>query len=386
MKWFKHDSDMHRNRKIKKLIRTHGATGYAFWCLLLEKLYESEGSLFQIEADELWFEDVAEDLKLGDYRTPIRILDTLAALGMISTQLWGDHIIYADAIAQRGDQYTAKKAQAAEKKRRYRAKKRAEKVDCPPGTNGHVHHVPPSDIDLESDRSFASASDLQIQNSDPDSASNLYPEQDPNQEKTHILTRSSFVYGQKSEENGVKTSFQNTQGASESLERGMESVNPEISEGIQNSPLVNSGEMQSGKVQKLSVTRKRATVPRRDLQKFIECFNQHRPQNWSAVTTLTPRRERTLKAFVRLHGTESAEVFQDALAYARGDKWATSHDLTFENFMTNDKPTAWAEKFRSGCMNSRDRTHQQNQNEVRSALEGIENMPNIYEMIKNGEI
>lgn len=92
MKWFHHDTDMHQNRKIRKLIRVHGATGYAFWCLLLEKLYATEGD-FQVKADELWFEDFAEDLKLGDYRTPIRILDTLAELKLINSQLWADHII-----------------------------------------------------------------------------------------------------------------------------------------------------------------------------------------------------------------------------------------------------------------------------------------------------
>jgi 5-methylcytosine-specific restriction endonuclease McrA len=100
MKWFKHDADMHQNRKIRKLIRTHGATGYAFWCVLLEKIYFAECD-FQVSADELWFEDIAEDLKLGDYRTPIRILDTLSELGLISSQLWQDHVIAIPAVTER---------------------------------------------------------------------------------------------------------------------------------------------------------------------------------------------------------------------------------------------------------------------------------------------
>jgi hypothetical protein len=100
MRWFHHDTDMHRNRKIRKLIRTHGATGFALWCLLLEKLYAQEGD-FNISADQLWFEDISEDLKLGDYRTPIRILDTLAELQLIDVQLWQEHIIYAPGLKAR---------------------------------------------------------------------------------------------------------------------------------------------------------------------------------------------------------------------------------------------------------------------------------------------
>jgi hypothetical protein len=156
MKWFHHDTDMHRNRKIRKLIRVHGATGYAFWCVLLEKLYEHEQG-FQIEADELWFEDIAEDLKLADYRTPIRILDTLAELKLIDAQLWAEHFIFAPSIAERGDQYIVKRVQEAEKKRRYREKKKSlstlstlSTVDKE-GTKGQKAVLSPSDPDPDPD-------------------------------------------------------------------------------------------------------------------------------------------------------------------------------------------------------------------------------------------
>jgi hypothetical protein len=150
MKWFHHDTDMHRNRKIRKLIRVHGATGYAFWCVLLEKLYEAEGG-FQIQADELWFEDIAEDLKLADYRTPIRILDTLAELSLIDTQLWAEHTIYAPSIASRGDHYVVKRTQETEKKRRYREKKKTLSTVDTPGTKGQTPVLSPSDPDPDSD-------------------------------------------------------------------------------------------------------------------------------------------------------------------------------------------------------------------------------------------
>jgi hypothetical protein len=150
MKWFKHDADMHQNRKIRKLIRTHGATGYAFWCVLLEKIYSAEGN-FQIPADDLWFEDIAEDLKLGDYRTPIRILDTLSELGLISTQLWQDHVIAIPSVVERGDQYLVKRASEAEKKRGQRAKKAQLSLGDKAGTKGQKAEMSPSDTDPYSD-------------------------------------------------------------------------------------------------------------------------------------------------------------------------------------------------------------------------------------------
>jgi hypothetical protein len=123
MKWFAHDTDMHRNRKIRKLFRVHGGVAYGFWCVLLEKLYAAEGD-FQIPVDHLWLEDIADDMKMSDYRTPCRILDTMAEIGLIDRQLWEEHIIYSPAIAKRGDGYMVKRAQEAEKKRRYREKQR----------------------------------------------------------------------------------------------------------------------------------------------------------------------------------------------------------------------------------------------------------------------
>jgi len=150
MKWFHHDTDMHRNRKVRKLIRTHGATGFAFWCLLLEKLYGHENG-FQIPADELWFEDISEDLRLGDYRTPIRILDTLAELTLIDAQLWQEHVIYVPSISERGDQYIVKRTLETEKKRRYRAKRKQLSTVDKRGTEGQTCTLSTSDTDSNAD-------------------------------------------------------------------------------------------------------------------------------------------------------------------------------------------------------------------------------------------
>jgi hypothetical protein len=67
MKWFKHDSDAATDAKIKKLIRKHGANGYAvyFHCLELIAGDISETNItFELEHDA---EIIADDLRItGD--------------------------------------------------------------------------------------------------------------------------------------------------------------------------------------------------------------------------------------------------------------------------------------------------------------------------------
>lgn len=175
MKWFSHDTDMHRNRKVRKLIRTHGATGYAFWVIVLEKLYAAEGN-FQIIADSLWLEDLADDLKLGDDRAPIRILDTLAELNLISKQLWADRAIYAPSIAERGDTYISKRIQEREKKRKQRAKKPTLSQGDSEGTKGQSGVLSPSYTDTDPDL-----------HSDPDpDPENRSRDQDPIEESDRV--------------------------------------------------------------------------------------------------------------------------------------------------------------------------------------------------------
>jgi hypothetical protein len=65
MKWFKHDSDAATDAKIKKLIRKHGANGYAvyFHCLELIAGDISETNItFELEHDA---EIIADDLRIA---------------------------------------------------------------------------------------------------------------------------------------------------------------------------------------------------------------------------------------------------------------------------------------------------------------------------------
>jgi len=157
MKWFAHDTDSLRNRKLRKVIRTHGIAGYGIWFALLEKIYGAEGD-FCIQADGLWLEDFADELKLTDHRTLIRIFDTFAEIALIDCQMWmGEHAIHIRAIAERGDKYISKRLYEREKKRKQR-EKRLNQETCPRlspgdslGTRGQSALLSPSYTDPDPD-------------------------------------------------------------------------------------------------------------------------------------------------------------------------------------------------------------------------------------------
>lgn len=162
MRFFSHETKAHQDSKIRKVIRTHGVTGYGIYWLLLEKLYSEDDLGFQIEANVLWLEDFAESLHISDYRVLIRVFDTFSEVGLISKQLWADHILYSEAIAQRGDNYVRKKIYEREKKRRQRSSNQANPLDVPNCTLD----VPRDNLG-HPENSVMSPSHMHIHNSDP---------------------------------------------------------------------------------------------------------------------------------------------------------------------------------------------------------------------------
>lgn len=88
MKYFKHDLKARQNRKLWKLIKTHGMTGYGIWWALTEALYLAEEQGFQINADEFWLEYFADELRLSDDTALVQVINTLAQVGLIDLLMW----------------------------------------------------------------------------------------------------------------------------------------------------------------------------------------------------------------------------------------------------------------------------------------------------------
>jgi Fe2+ or Zn2+ uptake regulation protein len=149
MKYFQHDTNSRTNRKLRKVLRTHGTTGYAIWWAILEELYANEDSGFEIKADELWLETLAESLCISDHRTLIRVLDTFAEVGLISRQHWQEEYLFIEAIHERGDNYIQKKTANAKRQARFREKQKEASRVSNALRNAKSNEVTPSDIDLD---------------------------------------------------------------------------------------------------------------------------------------------------------------------------------------------------------------------------------------------
>ena len=121
MKFFTHEINSRNNDRVFELIDIHGLGGYGFYWVILEELYKAEDTGFQIEATSIWMKRLARSLNITDDRTVIRYFDTLANLGLISKQLWQEHVIYSPGVMNRADGYMQRKAKEAEKKRMQRA-------------------------------------------------------------------------------------------------------------------------------------------------------------------------------------------------------------------------------------------------------------------------
>lgn len=79
---------VHKGKTLTVLESKYGSTGYAFWFKLLEILCEAEGHTYSC-ADPTNLSYLAI-YALTDDKTAVEILDLLADMGKIDTQLWRD--------------------------------------------------------------------------------------------------------------------------------------------------------------------------------------------------------------------------------------------------------------------------------------------------------
>ena len=128
MKYFKHDLSAFEDEKVWELVETHGMQGYGIWWWLLEQLYAAEENAFLIEAKEVWFKKASKRMNLSDWRTLVRVLDTLSEVKLIDSQLWAEHHIYCPGIIKRADSYISQKLAARERKRNQRQREKEQNL------------------------------------------------------------------------------------------------------------------------------------------------------------------------------------------------------------------------------------------------------------------
>ncbi len=85
MAWFQHEVGMFDDRKVKKLRRSCGFTGYGLWCFLLEQVAR-EGTLCRLSPDYS-AEDISVDTGLKNDLIK-KILKIMAETALISKDLY----------------------------------------------------------------------------------------------------------------------------------------------------------------------------------------------------------------------------------------------------------------------------------------------------------
>ena len=268
MKFFRHDTDVRSNRKLRKVLRTHGPTGGFIWWAILEELYKADESGFQIHADELWLESLAESCCISDYRTLIRVLDTFAEIGLIDSQLWHEHHIYVHAIKERGDRYIEKKSLNAKRQARYKARKKEEEVS--------------------------------------ESNALLTREQTLGNAKSNEVTPSE-IRDQRSE-----IRDQNTY-----LDKELDSCSHEETDGELSAP---------AKQKKLKT---KASPNKEEYWRMIDLYNSVKPECWSGAEKLTDWRKKVLAKFWRENNKDIGlclELISRSCAGAKLDDFWSGHD------------------------------------------------------------
>jgi len=293
MKYFSHDLDSRNDDKCFELIEIHGIGGYGFWWVILEELYKSESTGFQIEATKVWLKRLGRSVSIADERIIIRYFDTLADLGLISKQLWQEHIVYSEGVLKRADAYMIKRSNDAERKRVQRSKdaQKAESVPCDiPSVTRDISVTMPMSHGVTPTDTYAYADSYSNSNS--------------NSEDQEIINTS-------------KTDFCDRDNFDLQPEQTAITVSPEDSD--------------------------------QNFEVFREVWNRDRPKHWSECRTFNDARISALKKFTKQYGDRSIGIFQNALFYAQNDKWCQKPEtvLTINNFLSNSKPFEWSEKYDS---------------------------------------
>ena len=337
MKFFAHEINSRTDDRIFELIDIHGLAGYGFFWVILEELYGSEDTGFQIEATNIWMKRLARSLNLTDDRTMTRYFDTLADLGLIDKQLWHERIIYSQGVMQRADPYMARKAKEAEKKRTQRAQANKSNNDCPQGV--------PKESPRTKEMSLGTkpmSQDVPVPYTYPDPHSHSQADPDPKAEEN---TRGEDIY-MPPVENFLEP-CQPTQEVLISGDMAEEKETPIPPTPLASLPPENVGLAIAGTEKP---KKRKRNVTSEDLIPFRDVWNSDAPAACVRFKELTKPDEKALRRLIAEHGDRSLEIFQDGLGFARTQKWwndtSEGKSLSITNYISKGKPEDYAVKYR----------------------------------------
>ena len=333
--------------------------GYGIWFALLEKLYEAEGD-FQIRADEFWLEDFAEDFKVTDSRTLIRVFDTFAEVNLISPQLWAEHLIYCDSIVEKGDQYIKQRAYEAEKKRNQRAKKKqqTESEMSRGDISGHrdISQMSPDDEQNPKGKNKSQQKNNDAEKNDafplatPKPGNIEYSEMSRGDISGH-RDISQMSPSQRSDLKDQNSDLKNKEYISlkENINIGEKN---DFFEAELIDPSADQQQNRSADPGSQIVETKSsgaASLEMNSLSPLIRAYNASKPPLWAKVLKDNPSRQRALQRLLREYGSENLAIqaLQDALAFCRRDSWWSTKNLGIDAILRDGRVTELAEKYKS---------------------------------------
>lgn len=323
MRFFTHEINSRNDDRVFELIDIHGLGGYGFFWVILEELYGSEETGFQIEATNIWMKRLARSLNLTDDRTIIRYFDTLADLGLIDKQLWHERIIYSQGVMDRADAYMEKKAKEAEKKRNQRVQAKSSEPCPPPVPRVSLGTMPMSQ-------------NVPLSYTDPYADPHPHSQANPKTEEKN--TRSENIY------NAPPENFPD-------LDLPANQVLIDCMADQRETPIPPPPFSPSPESFSLAIAAKpKATsldAKRNKYQVFLDVWLQEKPSDWVDHKTLSKTALSKLETFVKTHGNESMMIFQKSLWYAKNDSYHKKvlKGWTLEQYLSNEKPYQYYEKY-----------------------------------------
>jgi hypothetical protein len=85
-------------------------------------------------------------------------------------------------------------------------------------------------------------------------------------------------------------------------------------------------------------------------QVFQDSYNQNRPSSWAKCQSLNKERVNALKALWKQYGENTLEVFEQALAYLREDKWHSTRDFGIDYLLGKGRVTTYSERAASSSV------------------------------------
>lgn len=329
MKFFTHEINSRTDDRLFELMDIHGLNGYGFFWVILEELYGSEETGFQIEATNIWMKRLARSLNLTDDRTIIRYFDTLADLGLINKQLWHERIIYSQGVMQRADPYMERKAKEAEKKRNQRTKAQSS-VTCPEG-------VPRESLGTKS-----MSQDVPLPYTDPDPNSDPHSQADPDP-KTEENTRSEDIYI-----SPIENFPEPIQPIEEILIADMaeEEETPIPPTPLASLPPENIGLAIASDSPKSKKSKNTLESDRITFKPFLDVWLQDKVEDWVKHEKLSPTAISKLKTLHKEYGN-ALEIFQKGLLFAQSDSYhkRVPKGWSIEQYLGTGKPYQYYEKY-----------------------------------------